>query len=50
VKLSLPALPKAKLHYPQDNFTYGVNFTQRFWGKLSFSVFSVRKNTLKIMP
>ena len=27
VKLSLPTLPKAKLHYPQDNFTYGVNFT-----------------------
>ena len=27
VKLSLPTLPKAKLHYPQDNFTYEVNFT-----------------------
>ena len=27
VKLSLPTLPKAKLHYPQDNFTYKVNFT-----------------------
>ena len=27
VKLSLPTLPKAKLHYPQDNFTYAVNFT-----------------------
>ncbi len=27
VKLSLPTLPKAKLHYPQDNFTYVVNFT-----------------------
>ena len=27
VKLSLPTLPQAKLHYPQDNFTYEVNFT-----------------------
>ena len=27
VKLSLPTLPKAKLHYPQYNFTYEVNFT-----------------------
>ena len=27
VKLSLPTLPNAKLHYPQDNFTYEVNFT-----------------------
>ena len=27
VKFSLPALPKAKLHDPQDNFTYEVNFT-----------------------
>ncbi len=27
VKLSLPTLPKAKLHYPQDIFTYLVNFT-----------------------
>jgi hypothetical protein len=27
VKFSLPTLPKAKLHYPQDNFTYEVNFT-----------------------
>jgi len=27
VKLCLPTLPKAKLHYPQDNFTYAVNFT-----------------------
>ena len=31
VKLSLPTLPKAKLHYPQDNFTYEVNFTYP-WG------------------
>ena len=35
VKLSLPTLPKAKLHYPQDNFTYAVNFTCPF-GKLSW--------------
>ena len=34
VKLSLPTLPKAKLHYPQDNFTYEVNFTCPH-GKLS---------------
>ena len=27
VKFSLPTLPKAKLHDPQDNFTYEVNFT-----------------------
>ena len=27
VKLSLPALTKAKLHYPYDKFTYEVNFT-----------------------
>ena len=27
VKLSLPTLPKAKLHYPKDYFTYEVNFT-----------------------
>ena len=27
VKLSLPTLPKAKLHDPQDHFTYEVNFT-----------------------
>ena len=45
VKLSLPTLPKAKLHYPQDNFTYEVNFTCPL-GKLSFSVFSVKDNTL----
>ena len=27
MKLALPSLTKVKLHYPQDNFTYGVNFT-----------------------
>jgi len=26
----MPALPKAKLHCPQDNFTYGANFTFDF--------------------
>ena len=26
-EVELATLPKAKLHYPQDNFTYEVNFT-----------------------
>ena len=50
VKLSLPILPKAKLRYPQDNFTYRVNFTCPK-GKLSclpnhlkyFCLFSIAK-------
>ena len=45
VKLSLPTLPKAKLHYPQDNFTYEVNFTYPH-GKLSCQ--KQRKGTFDI--